>query len=284
MNLLSTVHSGAFRAAAAAVAVILGSRSLPIDNVSTTTKSSLSGAYGLVRLSSTYTGPTVKVRRGNDNTIADFYANATGSLGTALNGTGTSITSWANGATCYVTTWYDQSGSGRNATQTNTTIQPTLDITNRRLTFPSSAFFNLPDGTVPFNNSAYTVTLKHGTLGTTSSGFLGSGSYGTAGGTNAFRLSGTSYLNYWWGNDYFVGTYVAGNVVSFTYDGITRLAYINTTQQATGGGNGRVSTSVANTIGVTNGNEYLVGTLYFLFISNVNISNADRNMLESTVL
>ncbi len=279
--MLSTIHSGAFRSA---VAIIVSSGDLPIDKVTTTTKTSLAGAYSLVRLSSTYTGPTVKVRRGNDNTIADFYANATGSLGTALNGTGTSITSWANGATCYIPTWYDQSGSARNATQTNTAIQPTLDIANRRVTFPSTGFFNLPDGTVPFNNSAYTVTLKHGTLGTTSSGFLGSGSYGTAGGTNAFRIVGTGYYNYWWGNDYVFGTYVAGNVVTFTYDGTnSRTGYINTTQQSTGTGGSRVSTSITNTIGVTNGNEYLVGTLYFLFISNVNISNTDRNILESTV-
>jgi hypothetical protein len=183
-----------------------------------------------------------------------------------------------------VTTWCDQTGGGKHATQSTTTIQPTMDITNRRIIFPATGFFNLPNGTVPFNNSAYTVTLKHGTLNSTSSGFLGSGSYGIAGATNAFRIVGTAYYNYWWGNDFVFGTYTAGNVVTFTYDGTnTRTGYTNTIQSGTATGGSRVSTTVVNTIGVTNGNEYLNGTMYFLFISNAIIPTADRNILESTV-
>jgi hypothetical protein len=44
-------------------------------------------------LSTSYTGPTVNIRRSIDNSTLDFYTNYYGQLGSKLNGEGTTIES-----------------------------------------------------------------------------------------------------------------------------------------------------------------------------------------------
>ena len=61
------------------------SSQLPLDRVSNI--SSCYGAYSVSRLNSTYTGPTVTIRRSSDNATADFYADPSGKLGVSINGT-----------------------------------------------------------------------------------------------------------------------------------------------------------------------------------------------------
>ena len=74
---------------------------------------------------SAYTGACLKLRRSTDSVIADFYANASGNLGTGVGATGTSYSSWKGSATTYVHTWYDQSGKGNDMYQTtNNSWQP----------------------------------------------------------------------------------------------------------------------------------------------------------------
>jgi len=64
---------------------------LPLDIVPTT---NCKAAFSLYRLSNSYVGPTVNVRRSIDNSSLDFYSNYYGQLGSQLNGEGTSIESW----------------------------------------------------------------------------------------------------------------------------------------------------------------------------------------------
>ena len=74
-----------------------------------------------VRLLSSYTGNLITVRRSSDNATNSFtYVSATGKLDT------NAITAWSGSDTVYITTVYDQSGSGRNFSQSNTTLQPKL--------------------------------------------------------------------------------------------------------------------------------------------------------------
>jgi len=108
----------------------------------------------------------VQVRRGTDGATLDFYADRNGSLGTSLSGTGTPLISWLDGATGHVSVWYDQSGAGHHATQTDPNLQPILDAANQLVDFSvqsGQAFMNLPDGTVP-QMTPYTVTVKHGVI------------------------------------------------------------------------------------------------------------------------
>jgi hypothetical protein len=76
-------------------------------------------AYSLRLLSSTYTGDAVRVRRSSDNAEQNFgFVN--GELDT------TSVASFCSGTDGFITTWYDQSGNGHNATQSTATQQPRL--------------------------------------------------------------------------------------------------------------------------------------------------------------
>jgi hypothetical protein len=77
-------------------------------------------AYSLRKLRTAYSGAAINVRRSSDGATQDIGFTASGNLDTvtllAFVGTG-------NG---FVTTWYDQSGNGRNATQTDSTRQPQI--------------------------------------------------------------------------------------------------------------------------------------------------------------
>lgn len=77
-------------------------------------------AYSLRRLSSTYTGALIRVRRSSDNTEQDIGYNGSNVLDD------TALTTFVGAGNGYVTTWYDQSGNGNNATQTSAIEQPQI--------------------------------------------------------------------------------------------------------------------------------------------------------------
>lgn len=77
-------------------------------------------AYSLRKLRSAYTGSAIRVRRSSDNTEQDIGFTALGALDTS------SLTSFCGSGDGFVTTWYDQSGNGRNATQSTAAYQPKI--------------------------------------------------------------------------------------------------------------------------------------------------------------
>jgi len=83
------------------------------------TYSGASIAYSLRKLSSTYTGNCIRVRRSSDNTEQNigFVNNV---LDTA------SLLSFVGAGNGFVTTWYDQSGNGNNGAQTTALNQPQI--------------------------------------------------------------------------------------------------------------------------------------------------------------
>jgi hypothetical protein len=76
-------------------------------------------AYSLRLLKSDYTGNAIRVRRSSDNAEQNIGF-VSGNLDT------TSLTSFCSGTNGFVTTWYDQSGGGNNATQTTAANQPQI--------------------------------------------------------------------------------------------------------------------------------------------------------------
>lgn len=278
-----------------------------LDPLSASAKSALQGAYSTRRLLTTYNGPVIRVRRSIDNVEADFYEDPGRSLSTSASG-GTSLSSWLSVSTAFVTRWYDQSGNGRDASQTNVSLQPTISpdmpgIVNFTYADANGRWLTLPDGTVPSGNSAFTVTCRHGVINKTNGGWLGSGAYGTVNGVNAFRRTGSpeandtstdvsnSYHNYWWGQGVFSrpGYYAPGNVVTFTYDGTTLAngsVFVNGTNLVNEIFSGttsaaRNSTTTNCTIGVTNSTEYLNGELNYLYIFNAVLTAADMAVVEA---
>lgn len=108
-------------------------------------------AYGLRRLRSAYNGPIINLRRSSDNAQSDFYASAAGDLETAA------ITAWLSGATGYVSTWYDQSGNGNNATQTTAADQSNIQTNSLNghaiLASANDAPFGSTSGSVNFSGA-----------------------------------------------------------------------------------------------------------------------------------
>jgi hypothetical protein len=81
--------------------------------------SGASVAYSLRLLSALYVGNSIRVRRSSDNAEQDIGFNGA-NLDTAA------LTSFCGSGNGFVTTWYDQSGNSRNATQTTAAIQPQI--------------------------------------------------------------------------------------------------------------------------------------------------------------
>ena len=78
------------------------------------------------------------------------------------------------------------------------------------------------------------------------------------------------------------GTYAADNVVTVTYNGSVRNSYVNTTFAASLTSSSKNTTATNVTIGVTNGSEYLNGTLYYLYVFSTALTDVDRNSVEAT--
>jgi len=78
----------------------------------------ISFAFSLRVLESDYTGPLIRLRRSSDNQEKDFFCTDNDMVNIDA------INSWRNGATVFVTVWYDQSGLNRTAEQTIYSQQP----------------------------------------------------------------------------------------------------------------------------------------------------------------
>ena len=82
------------------------------------TYSAASAAYSLRKLKSSYTGSAIRVRRSSDNTEQNIGFDTDGGLDTSA------LLSFVGSGNGFVTTWYDQSGNGKNALQTTASNQP----------------------------------------------------------------------------------------------------------------------------------------------------------------
>lgn len=81
---------------------------------------SAAGAYSMRRLSSSYTGALIRIRRSSDNTEQDIGYDGSGDLDTAA------ITSFVGSNSAYVVKWYDQSGNAIDLVQTTSGSQPRI--------------------------------------------------------------------------------------------------------------------------------------------------------------
>lgn len=87
-------------------------------------------AYSLRNLRTAYTGSAIRVRRSSDNTEQNI-----GFSGANLDTS--ALTSFCGSGNGFVTTWYDQSGNGNNATQTTAANQPQIVSSGAVLTLNS---------------------------------------------------------------------------------------------------------------------------------------------------
>jgi len=82
--------------------------------------SGAAAAYSLRKLKSSYTGSAIRVRRSSDNTELNIGFDSDGNLDTVA------LSVFVGSVNGFVTTWYDQSGSLRDITQSTAANQPKI--------------------------------------------------------------------------------------------------------------------------------------------------------------
>jgi hypothetical protein len=251
--------------------------------MTTTAKNSANGLFGLKALLS-YSATILTVRRASDNATVNVISDPTGNYTVSTGGT---YATWIGASTGYVTQWWDQSGKNAHATQATTGSQPIFNTTNKYIDFKTTAWFSMPNGTIPYVNTNYTVVTKINTIANAQACLWGSGGYGTVRAVNALeRGGGGSYAQYWWGDDCAGPAAATGNVVTSKYDNtVGRTIYVNGSSAGTNTSLLRNSTNVNNTIACDWRNNaagvFLNGELYYLQIYSTVLSDADRGIAET---
>ena len=121
--------------------------------------SGLAAAYSVRRVVSSYSGPAMEVQSGSVSASIGF--DSLGNLDTA------SLEAFAGSGDAFVKTWYDQSGNGRDATQTTAVEQPQIvnsgsvivQGTKSALKFDTDSF---DLGSYAFSNNANAVFVLKG--------------------------------------------------------------------------------------------------------------------------
>lgn len=111
-----------------------------LDNVGLTSSTPAAAAYSMRKLSSSYSGFALQIRRSSDNATQNIGFTAGGDLDTA------SLKTFVGAGSGYVTTWYDQSGNGKNLTQATNSLQPVLvasGVINREQNKPFIRFWGV---------------------------------------------------------------------------------------------------------------------------------------------
>lgn len=126
-------------------------------------------------------------------------------------------------------TWYDLSGNNNNGTLSGVTYSNGYMTFNgvNSLINQFSSVAGIPTGNQPYTISAWVQIENKVNDG----GIVGWGTYGTTNAVNAFRLTSTGLVNYWWGNDYAVSTNLNTGTTWYnltaTFDGLNRRIYVN---------------------------------------------------------
>ena len=112
------------------------------------TYSGATAAYSLRLLRSGYTGSAIRVRRSDDNAEQD--------IGFRNNELDTSsLETFSLGSDCFVTTWYDQSGNGKNTTQSTASNQPKIVSSGSTITEGTKPTLSFSSGNGLLNTSEF---------------------------------------------------------------------------------------------------------------------------------
>lgn len=151
--------------------------------------------------------------------------------------------------------------------------------------FINQDFFNIPDGTIPFNNSPYTIFFVARTEAFCPCGVMGSGTYGGNNQTNSFRYDATGgiFFNYWFNIDLVITGATAikkMQIFTFTYNLSTREGFVDGVSKGSVASSNRASTAINNTIGVTYSTEYMNGQIGEIIIFDRALKTEERKSIE----
>ncbi|MFN7494987.1 MAG: arabinofuranosidase catalytic domain-containing protein, partial [Cyclobacteriaceae bacterium] len=264
--------------------------SLPILNSIVGLTPATSASYSLRRLSPTYTGFAIQVRRNSDNTTQDIGFTAGGDLDQAA------LLSFVGGGSGFVSIWYDQSGFGRNAVQATQARQPRIvntgvvDTQNGRPTMIFSGGQTLLSSmTAAQGTTGGTITTSNFVFqnATVQSSLLSNAD----GGANRYNL----HASWSDGSTYFdIGNIFAGgristplvwpsySIATFRRNGTQGDIWKNGVNSLSSGAfNSSVTSAASMWIGSYDGNQFFInGSLSELTVFPSALSNADRVALE----
>ena len=156
-----------------------------LDNIGLTSSAPAALAYSFRKLSSTYSGSAIQVRRSSDNTTQDIGFSG-GELDTA------SLKTFVGSNSGYISIWYDQSGNGTNLSQGTQSNQPRIvnaGVIDRENGKPFVRFYT---------TSGYN-SLNLSSDKTTTAQIIVVNKFGKAAGDDGFILGHTS--SYYWHSD-----------------------------------------------------------------------------------
>jgi len=198
------------------------------------TYSGAAAAYSMRRLSSTYTGACLKVERSGDGTTKDIGFDEAGNLDVLT------LLEFVGAGDGRVHTWFDQSGNGNDATQTDDAKQP-LIVSSGSLIQQNEKpalefdgvddFMTSPDYIVELSqNPASVFCVSQASTVANSAYILAEGDVISPYSSN-FILGGSTGSDIVWVNGTTVGTMQAGQVlVGFDYDQANATAFIDGSQ------------------------------------------------------
>jgi hypothetical protein len=219
------------------------------------TYSGSAAAYSLRKLSNAYSGSAIRVRRSSDNAEQDIAFDGSGNLDQSA------LTTFVGSNNGFVTTWYDQSGLGRNMIQPTSLNQPMIVNSGNVLTVNSKPAIN-------FNGTSQYLAVTDNTILNVSS--LTSCFYVSkiiTGGYNSAIASKT----YNGDGGYFFGQYAGGESIQIWIDGSNMLgpSFFNNTL-----GNQYLYTNI-NTTGSSGIKVYRNSTTSQFFTSATDLSGSN---------
>jgi len=186
-----------------------------------------------------------------------------------------------------ISQWTDKTLNNNNA---STSSYPIYDYTNKGVNFAGGNYFNLPNGTIPYNDESYHIFIVLTPQNTASItqfilGSMDNTETPTTNETNTFFTVNNKYLQSWnIGEDLQSSVYTPNQkqIVSFEYlSEIGRSTYINTLLAGTDFQVGNASSMYNNMIGGI-GNTLTFGNLiHEIIIYNTKLSTLERQKVEN---
>ena len=268
-----------------------------LDTLSISGINAIKGAYSLSLLLSSWTGPVVNIRNGTSSATIDVFVDTNKRLWVYSVNSGITLTSWLNGATGYVTTWYDQSGLGKHVIQQTLANQPTINASASPPTInfvsSSSQYLKVVPGLLDSGQKQYTYWAVYTTIDTTATKNICShdNNSGLTNNVRASLLVTTSNNLYFAGqsNDY---TSSATCTINIRNNTVMRINNTNATnvQIRQNGTDSSGATGAPSSLNVSNGafgiglsvggtTDFMNGTIQTIVVFNTSISQGDAQIL-----